>query len=328
MCVPTYVGTVSIQMDARHVNIPKFKARALFCEEEKDGDSPGDNSTALLRSSFLGSFLALNRNQLQAKVDALSRKQEVKATSTERTNPKEVIIGRRRTRKTRRSKPKPGRVRRSCSQCRQWLSPRMAYQLENQALSAIDIMRVAEKKWEHGQHLTLSPTLLPYSDFIPPGVYTRSLQRAFYRGYIAVFRAFCDLLHGPGVINADVLKALVRNTYRNSETSYFFAKGGRVEHVLAAITVEAEKNFLQDMKFLELPQCNRDRKFELAKAKLGLDADTFWGPYGCATSPESSDNDREDEGDEMKDFDMEASDRGLRELNEFLARLPSLDEVK
>ncbi|KAF9001214.1 hypothetical protein BDZ89DRAFT_1146986 [Hymenopellis radicata] len=161
--------------------------------------------------------------------------------------------------------------------------------------------------------------------FHPSRVYTRSLQRAFYRGYIAVFCAFCDLLHGPGVINADVQKALVRSTYRNSETSYFFAKGGRVEHVLAAITVEAEKNFLQDMKFLELPQCNRDRKFELAKAKLGLDAATFWGPYGRATSPEFND---EDEGDEMKDFDMEASDRGLRELNEFLAGLPSLDEVK
>ncbi|KAF9007336.1 hypothetical protein BDZ89DRAFT_1120075 [Hymenopellis radicata] len=250
----------------------------------------------------------------------------------------------------------------TCGQCKLgWLSPRMLYHLQStsilpsftfpsstltaQAHLATETM---SKAVELG-HL-LSIDLLPYSNFIPPSIDARHLHSAFYRGFISVFRTARDLLARaptPIMINAEILKA---HAPRDSETAYFFSKGGKAEHVLDAIAlyagVRAEEE--DDVEcFRELPPCRHDQNFATVRKKMGLASDRSWGPYyhvECdgkdweaggnvrirrsdsgvkATSrPATSDlGDVIDWGEGMNASEMEASDRALHELNKFLEQL-------
>ncbi|KAF9025851.1 hypothetical protein BDZ89DRAFT_1135141 [Hymenopellis radicata] len=191
----------------------------------------------------------------------------------------------------------------------------------------------------------LSIDLLPYSNFIPPSIYARHLHSAFYRGFISVFRTARDLLaRAPTpMIDAEILKA---HTSRDSETAYFFSKGGKAEHVLDSITynagVRAEAE--EDEYFRELPPCRHDQNIATVRKKIGLASDRSWGPYyhvecdweaggnvrirrsdsGVKASfmPAASDlGDVIDWGEGINASEMEASDRALHELNKFLEQL-------
>ncbi|KAF8987938.1 hypothetical protein BDZ89DRAFT_253064 [Hymenopellis radicata] len=190
----------------------------------------------------------------------------------------------------------------------------------------------------------LSIDLLPYSNFIPPSIYARHLHSAFYRGFISVFRTARNLLaRAPTpMINAEILKA---HAPRDSETAYFFSKGGKAEHVLDAIAynagVRAEE---EDEYFRERPPRRHDQNSATVRMKMGLASNRSWGPYyhvECdweaagnvsirrsdsgvkATSrPAASDlGDGIDWGKDMNASEMEASDRALHELNKFLEQL-------
>ncbi|KAF8912611.1 hypothetical protein CPB85DRAFT_1252512 [Mucidula mucida] len=116
--------------------------------------------------------------------------------------------------------------------------------------------------------------LLPYLNFIPPSIYARHLHCGFYRGFISVFHTARELLLSlpTPTINAAILKA---HAPRNSETAYFFSKGGRAEHVLDAIIYNAEARVEEDEYNRQLPPCRNDQNFEIMRTKMGLS----WGPY-------------------------------------------------
>ncbi|KAF8998451.1 hypothetical protein BDZ89DRAFT_1148099 [Hymenopellis radicata] len=227
----------------------------------------------------------------------------------------------------------------TCGQCKLggWLSPRMLYHLQS---TSILPNHVESRRTQHrpAPILKLHPSL--HTRAAPP---RRLLPRLHLR-----------LPHYPRPPRAlahsnDKCRNPKGPCPRDSETAYFFSKGGKAEHVLDAITYNAGVRAQE--YFRELPPCGHDQNFATVRKEMGLASDRPWGPYyhvecdaedwkaggnvrirrsdiidvkasECPFIPAAWDlGGVIDWGEGMNASEMEASDRALRELNKFLEQL-------
>ncbi|KAJ7736870.1 ankyrin repeat family protein [Mycena metata] len=194
----------------------------------------------------------------------------------------------------------------TCGQCAGgWLSPRMRFRLETDAVFWADSMPMNFSSFSKGQALNPSDMMDNPSDFIPPSLHS-SFYLSFYKGYCNVLRAIYLLLSTTD----EVLSAA--GVLRFTENAdFFFQKGGRVEFAFDSITHCAqEQSPLGDDTFADTfnddypdwasrPTCANDLEFQLVRQKIGLNRMQQWGPYydfgGGGMDVDDEDDDSDDD---------------------------------
>ncbi|KAF7362384.1 Ankyrin repeat family protein [Mycena venus] len=178
----------------------------------------------------------------------------------------------------------------TCNKCAGgWLSPRMRFRLETDAVFWADSMPLNFDMFTKGRPADPSAISMMDnpSDFIPPALYP-NFYLSFYKGYCEVLRAIYNLL----TTTDEVLSAtgVMRFLEPTRSTEFFFQKGGRIEYAFDSITHCAqEQSPLGDDTFSEtfgdykdwviLPTCANDLEFQLVRTMIGLDRSQRWGPY-------------------------------------------------
>ncbi|KAJ7350700.1 ankyrin repeat family protein [Mycena albidolilacea] len=145
----------------------------------------------------------------------------------------------------------------TCNQCAGgWLSPRMRFRLDVDAVFWADSMPMNFDSFTKGQPADPSDMMDSPSSFIPPALYP-SFYLSFYKGYCAVLRAIHDLLTTTDdPLSAGGVRRFIEPD-RNSE--FFFQKGGRIEYAFDSITTCAqEQSPLGDDTFSETFGDNED----------------------------------------------------------------------
>ncbi|KAK7057664.1 ankyrin repeat family protein [Favolaschia claudopus] len=205
----------------------------------------------------------------------------------------------------------------TCNQCAGgWLSPRMRFRLDTNAVFWADSMPMNFDMFTKGRPQNPLDMMDSPSSYIPPALYP-NFYLSFYKGYCDILRAIYDFLN---TTTAEPLSAnaVVPFIAANQYTQFFFAKGGRIEYAFDSITDCAREQsplgdnsfsetFDDDEDWMSLPTCANDLEFQLVRRMIGLDdtpgSGQRWGRY------------YEDSNDEGMDFeeDSDDDDEGMEE---------------
>ncbi|KAF8066502.1 ankyrin repeat family protein [Lyophyllum atratum] len=173
-----------------------------------------------------------------------------------------------------------------------WLSKRMRFRLEVRAGSSRDVMNeeIGYSGFKRGVAHT-DPMVLSEIDYVPSHLH-QSVFKTFYVGYQSVFAIILAFLTATDLpLSKDVIQGVISQRILGAEgVTFFFNKGGKIEHALDSITDQArEQSPLGDSSFEEfhadaedyvpLPTCNNDLEFALVRRMLGLDPELRRGRY-------------------------------------------------
>ncbi|KAJ7108467.1 ankyrin repeat family protein [Mycena crocata] len=204
----------------------------------------------------------------------------------------------------------------TCDRCAGgWLSPRMRFRLDCDAGFWKDSMPMNFTSFTRGQPADPSDMMDSPSMYIPPTLYP-NFYLSFYKGYCNVFDAIFRLLNTTN--DALTAEGVLPFLTMDSNTQFYFQKGGRVEYAFDSITHCAqEQSPLGDNSFSEtfgddedwalLPTCANDLDFQLVRSMIGLDIPgQRRGPYRAFSDDgmdlygdSDSDRDEEDDSDDV-----------------------------
>ncbi|KAG6908197.1 hypothetical protein DXG01_005786 [Tephrocybe rancida] len=160
-----------------------------------------------------------------------------------------------------------------------WLSKRMRFQLKVQAGFCIDMMMSEKWVFKDDEVIDDPMDLMDLStSYIPEHLYP-SFNKTFYEGFQSVF-VMTELLleKRKEAFTKDVVARLIAG---RDKVRFFLDEGGKVEHVLDAITDlakgesslgdgEFEETFGEDAEYVKLPTCDNDLALGLVRRMLGL----------------------------------------------------------
>ncbi|KAG7447865.1 uncharacterized protein BT62DRAFT_1075181 [Guyanagaster necrorhizus] len=153
----------------------------------------------------------------------------------------------------------------TCAQCSDgWLSPRMRFALRVQAAFYIKALSMDLGRFKGRARLDASDAMTGCGtmNYLPPGL-QRPMLKSSYTGFTTVFKVIYKILRND--IQVPTLRDIKHDAALERDISFFKSEGGRVEHVLDALTAIAKKKsrlgdgtfyktFGNDEDFLRLPE--------------------------------------------------------------------------
>ncbi|KAG6818958.1 hypothetical protein H0H93_016876 [Arthromyces matolae] len=139
----------------------------------------------------------------------------------------------------------------TCGVCADgWLTKRMRFRLSCQAALAKDMMEDDMRTFQRGVPLSASDFLLSSTDYIPPPL-RNSILKTFYVGYQSIFDTIYNFLEQTQQPLSKM--SILLRCQGAAGVSFYFGKGGQIEHAFDAIThISEEQSSLGDGTFEEL----------------------------------------------------------------------------